>query len=87
MCKGESAGISEFGYIEDLPSLNAKNLYEHYKKIVTTSPIDIFVVGDCDIDDVKAKISENISRYDFAIEPIEIEKSEVWFMKDFEQYT
>lgn len=77
MCKGESAGISEFGYIEDLPSLNAENLYEHYKKIITTSPIDIFVVGDCNIDDVKAKIGENISRYNFAIEPIERERADV----------
>lgn len=76
MCKGESAGISEYGYVQDLEDINGKSLYEHYKRIVTESPIDVFVVGACDIDSVRDKIGGYISKYDFNINPIEIEKTQ-----------
>jgi len=76
MCRGEKAGISEYGYVDDLPSLNSKNLYEHYKNIVTSSPVDIFVTGVCDIDAVKVKIKEGIGKYDFDIKPLSVEEEE-----------
>ena len=48
MCKGDENSLFEFGYIEDLDSLNAENITQHYKSIVTKSTIDIYVVGDID---------------------------------------
>ncbi len=75
MCEGESGGINEYGYVEDLAELNSTNLYEHYKNIITTSPIDIFVVGKCDIDSIKETVENNIGRYDFDITPVEMEYS------------
>ncbi|MGL5717461.1 MAG: EF-P 5-aminopentanol modification-associated protein YfmF [Paraclostridium sp.] len=46
MCKDEKYSISEYGYIEDLENINSKELYEHYKNILRTSPIDIVVEGE-----------------------------------------
>lgn len=56
MCADESAGISEYGYVEDLGKLDSKTLYDHYTRIIRESPIDIFVVGLCDVDEVTAKL-------------------------------
>ena len=76
MCKGESAGINEYGYVEDLPELNSKNLYEHYCNIITKSPVDIFVVGQCDIDSVKKYIEDKIGSLGFDITPVEMENTD-----------
>ncbi len=52
MYDGETYGIFEYGYTEDLESINEKNLYEHYIKIISSSPIDIIVTGPCNKDEV-----------------------------------
>ncbi len=71
MCAGESAGINEYGYVEDLEQLDSSSLYEHYKSIITSSPIDIFVVGRCDTEALIASIHEQLSGFDFNISPLE----------------
>ncbi|KXZ39539.1 Predicted Zn-dependent peptidase [Alkalithermobacter thermoalcaliphilus JW-YL-7 = DSM 7308] len=57
MCKGESFSIYEYGYEEDLKDIDEKTLYDHYKHIIRTSPIDIVIAGSFDresiINDVK----------------------------------
>lgn len=73
MCAGESAAIREIGYIEDLEEINEKNLYEHYKKIITSSPIDIFVVGDVDIDETVAYLKNAFDGVKLDISPVKIE--------------
>lgn len=45
MFKDERYGISDLGYLEDIDKINGKNLYDHYKNIMKTSPIDIVVEG------------------------------------------
>lgn len=59
MCEGEVFAIADDGYIEDLDNINEKNLYEHYKKIITSSPIDIVVVGDLDFDKLKEIVNRD----------------------------
>lgn len=73
MCAGESAAIREIGYIEDLEEIDEKNLYEHYKKIITSSPIDIFVVGDVDIDETVAYLKNAFDGVKLDISPVKIE--------------
>lgn len=48
MCKKEKFSISNLGYIEDLDGIDEVNLYEHYKSVLETSPIEIFYVGNYD---------------------------------------
>lgn len=46
MCKGEFFSLYQFGKTSDLNDINEKNLYEHYKVVISESPIDIFLSGD-----------------------------------------
>ena len=46
MYKDKAFGIYKYGYIEDLEKINAKELYEHYKNLINSSKIDIFISGD-----------------------------------------
>ncbi|CAH2212735.1 EF-P 5-aminopentanol modification-associated protein YfmF [Tepidibacter aestuarii] len=48
MCKDEKFSIYEYGYEEDIDSIDEKNLYDHYENIMKTSPIDIVVAGNLD---------------------------------------
>lgn len=75
MCKGEPNAIVEIGYAEDIDKISAKDLYEHYKSIITSSPIDIFVVGDVCADTLLAMLKDYFSDFNFSISPLTIECS------------
>lgn len=63
MYKDEPFGLYRFGYIEDLQSLNGKNLYEYYKELINTCKIDIFVSGIIDDNTINLiKNNENIEK-------------------------
>lgn len=53
MFEGDPYGIYEYGYVEDLAEIDEKNLYEFYKILIETSPIEIFASGDFDGDSFK----------------------------------
>ncbi|HZJ83586.1 MAG TPA: pitrilysin family protein [Clostridia bacterium] len=46
MCKGEKYARYSLGNIEDLESLDTKRLYRVYEDMLSTSPLDIFIMGD-----------------------------------------
>ena len=46
MYQGEAYGIYKFGKIEDLNTINEKNLYEFYKELISTAKISVYVVGN-----------------------------------------
>lgn len=48
MCENEKFSVYNYGYVEDLDFIDNKNLYEHYKNALNTSPIEIFYIGDYD---------------------------------------
>lgn len=70
MCKGEDNAIMDCGYVEDLNDIDNINLYNHYKDIIFTSPIDIFVVGDTDIKAVTDVITTYLDKFEFDIKNI-----------------
>ncbi|MBQ4629643.1 MAG: insulinase family protein [Clostridia bacterium] len=73
MCKNEPNSIVEIGYKEDFDTINETNLFEHYQKIVFTSPVDIFVVGDVDDEKILMFLRSYFSSFKFDISPIIIE--------------
>lgn len=75
MCKGEPNSVVEIGYCEDIDSIDAKSLYDHYKSIIHSSPVDIFVVGDVDSSAILEFLKGYFSAFDFSINPINIECS------------
>lgn len=75
MCKGEKNSIVEIGYAEDLELINAGNLLKHYNSIITKSPIDIFVVGDIDIEYAMGFFRKYFEKFEFDISPLKVELS------------
>ena len=61
MFEGEPFEIIEEGFIEDLGTIDGKNLYEHYKNILSESEIDIAVTGNVDVGLIDEKIKKFIN--------------------------
>lgn len=59
MYKDMPEGLYKFGYVEDLNNINAKNLYEYYKKLINECKIDIFISGKIDEKNAENFILEN----------------------------
>lgn len=78
MCKNEPFGIFAEGYLEDLESetINANNLFEHYKKIISESEIDFVAIGNITEEDLKS----SVKKY-FNIENRKFKKAETEFFK------
>ena len=41
-----------YGYISDMDLINEENLYDYYKNMLKSEKVDIFVIGDVDIDNI-----------------------------------
>ena len=59
MYKDKPYGLFQYGYIEDIDGINANNLYEYYKKLLSECKIDIFVSGKIDENKVLEDIKNN----------------------------
>lgn len=58
MYPNQAFGLYKFGYIEDLEKIDGKNLYEHYKKLMQSCKIDLFVSGNLN-EEIKTIVEEN----------------------------
>lgn len=63
MCKNEKFSLYAYGYVEDLDDIDNINLYQHYKNILATSPVEICIVGNFDDYDYTKDI-KNIFKFD-----------------------
>lgn len=45
MCAGEAYGVPRLGELEDVRALDEKNLYAHYRALLTHSQVEIFYMG------------------------------------------
>lgn len=61
MCSDERYSISEYGYENEIDGISGKELYEHYKEILKTSPIDIVIEGDFNEKEVVDVITKNFT--------------------------
>ncbi len=65
MTKGDRFSIPRLGYVEDMKTMTPGALYEYYKELVLSSPIDIFVCGDTNIGDIEEDIRKFVSGFSF----------------------
>lgn len=63
MYKDQSYGLYKYGYVEDLKNISASDLYNYYKKLISSCKIDIFVSGIIDekLDEI-VKQNDNIQK-------------------------
>ena len=54
MCKDDVYSVHELGSIEEVENITSANLYDFYKQLLQTGPIDIFVVGNADVSKICA---------------------------------
>ncbi|MFK7694042.1 EF-P 5-aminopentanol modification-associated protein YfmF [Paenibacillus sp. HJGM_3] len=59
MCKNEPYRLHPLGRLSDLPAITPAGLYEAYKQWLSTAPIDLYVVGDTTMEEVKQLVSES----------------------------
>lgn len=77
MCYDEPYSIDQVGYVEDLKSITAENMYEMYKEFIATSRIFITVEGDFDEEEAH-KICHDKFKFDRGnIENIERERFDI----------
>jgi predicted Zn-dependent peptidase len=53
MCKNEPYRLHPMGSIASLQAITSASLYEHYQQWLRSAPIDIYVVGNTSLDEVK----------------------------------
>ncbi len=58
MCKDEPFGIWEYGDIESVSAITPEGLFEAYKEWLSTARIEIFYVGDYDVDLLSGRIKK-----------------------------
>ena len=52
LCAGDSFALSLRGEKADVEAITAQSLYEHYQKVLRTSPVELFFVGSADAEEV-----------------------------------
>ena len=78
MCKDEVFGIAESGTVDDVRNITPESLYSQYRKILNESQIEIYYVGQGDIDWLSEKLTEifkNINHTDTQLETVVIRKA------------
>ena len=66
MFEGEPYSINGKGYIEDLDTIDRVSLYEHYKEVLKTSPIEIMIEGEFEESEVVEEVEEVKENMDIA---------------------
>ena len=72
MCKDESFALLVQGRAEDLPAITGEDLYRHFHEITTSNPINLFVVGDVDEQQVKKAIETHIPLQRTAVKELKV---------------
>lgn len=60
MCPNTESSININGYIEDLDLITPTNLYEYYTSMLEHDYIDIYIIGNLDMDNVSKIIKDNL---------------------------
>ena len=61
MDKKRPSSLRMCGYLEDLKDINATNLYKHYRDMIDSSMMDVYVVGNINFLEMEKIITTNFS--------------------------
>lgn len=64
MCSADSFGIPRLGTKEEVAAIDAVAAYEHYRRLLSESPVEVFYVGSAEPERVASKIREIFSGVD-----------------------
>ena len=73
MCPNTESSININGYIKDLDLITPSNLYDYYEEMIGHDYIDIYIIGDLDMDKVSKIIKNNFKINVFKNHKIEYE--------------
>ncbi|MBQ9297523.1 MAG: insulinase family protein [Clostridia bacterium] len=59
MYEGKLYSLYKYGYEEDLEEITSSDMYEHYKNIINTAKIDIFISGEYDPNEIEETVKGN----------------------------
>ena len=69
MCREDTFGLPRLGDPEQVAAIEPGQLYEHYRKILRESPIEIFYVGSAEGEQVAALLKPLLARLDRCVIP------------------
>lgn len=75
MAKGDRFSIPRLGYAEDMRVMTKEELFDYYKEMIVSSPIDIYVCGEADIEEISDKVRDCTRGIEF--KEAEMPKSEI----------
>ncbi|WP_370297646.1 EF-P 5-aminopentanol modification-associated protein YfmF [Ammoniphilus sp. YIM 78166] len=61
MCKDEPYRLLSYGNLEELDQVDPVELYTYYMQLLSENPIDIYVVGDVEQEQVQAEITKHFT--------------------------
>lgn len=70
MCEDEKYSRYVYGNVDDIANIDNMNLYDVYRDILSTSPLDIFVIGDVDSSNIKTLLENSLNLERGAIKSI-----------------
>jgi predicted Zn-dependent peptidase len=76
MCRNEPYRLHPLGRLADLPDITPASLYESYTRWLREAPIDLYVVGDTTLEEVKQLVSESF-KIDRSLEASYVMKPEL----------
>lgn len=61
MCRNERYGVPRLGELEDVSRADAQSLYEHYRKVLAESQVELFYMGRKDAHEAAAQLKDVFS--------------------------
>ncbi|HEY3369110.1 MAG TPA: pitrilysin family protein [Symbiobacteriaceae bacterium] len=60
MCEGEPFALYRLGRVEDLPNITSQTLRRHHQRVLSTAPVDIFIMGNVEPEAIKAMVAKTL---------------------------
>ena len=62
LCKGDSFALPRLGETEDVEKITPQSLYNHYRTVLTESPVQVFYVGSAEPEKVAALVTKQFAK-------------------------